>query len=149
MDRRKTVRAVLAAVIAVNCVFSLLIVVRIAGPLMKAAVSESAAQRMRQENIPFYEAFEFIRQNQITDILVFYAPQNLYYLPPFTRYHADDALAEKMGTMRDAYVLDIDYSQTLERNLSALRGDYKIPPNSLPSNARLVFQGPDARIYRL
>jgi hypothetical protein len=103
---------------------------------------------MKCDNIPYYETFDYLRRNNIAEVIVVSAPQNLYYLPEYTRYHLDTSLISHWHTLHDSYVLDIDRSQTLERDFKLLRGNYAIPPNTLPPDA-LVFQGPDARVYRL
>ena len=46
-----------------------------------------------------------------------------------------------------AFLLDIDDSQTLERNLSVLRGDFGLAEPAPPLLEK-VFNGPDARVYR-
>ena len=116
---------------------------------MKAAVDRTAAERMKRDNIPYYETFDFLRRNNITDVTVVSAPQNLYYLPQKTRYHVDGSLISNMYIMHCKYVLDMDNSQTLERDFKLMRGDYAIPPSALPPDASLIFHGPDARVYRL
>jgi hypothetical protein len=149
LDKNTITRGAVKAIIIVNCIFSLMVSIRIVGPSVQAAFDRTAAERMKRENIPFYEAFEYLRKNNITDVMVASAPQNLYYLPPRTQFHVDGSLMTHMSTMHGRYVLDIDLSQTLERKLSAASGDYAISLHSLPQNTILVFQGPDARILRL
>ncbi len=148
LENRLIFRIALRAIIIVNCIFSLMVAIRVTGPSIKAAVDPAAAQRMKRAAIPFYEAFEFIRQNRIADIAVLYAPQNLYYLPGPTRYHADGSLLSKLQTLHGTYLLDMDYSQILERNRSLMSGTYGVDPRLLPPGASLIFRGPDARIYR-
>jgi hypothetical protein len=149
LEKRNSIRAAVRAVIILNCVYSLMVLGRVAGSSMIAAVNCNTAERMKKAHIPFYEAFEFIRQNRITDIMVFHTPQNLYYLPQVTRYHTDESLMSKIQTMHGIYIFDMDYSQVLERNFSLMRGDFTLSPRTLPASAVLIFTGPDARIYRL
>jgi hypothetical protein len=149
LEKKKMPHTAVASIIVINCIFSLMVSLRITGPLMKAALNPAAAERMKREQIPFYEAFEYLRHKGITDVTVSYAPQNLYYLPKQTRYHVDNAHLANMHAMHGAYVLDFDYSQTLDRQSALIRGDYQVPATNLPTYFEMVFQGPDARIYRI
>jgi 4-amino-4-deoxy-L-arabinose transferase-like glycosyltransferase len=149
LEKKKTLRFAVRTIIVINCIFSLMVSIRILGPHMKAAVDRTAAERMKRDNIPYYEAFDFLRRNSVMEVTVVSAPQNLYYLPRQTRYHVDPSLISHMYVMHGQYVLDMDHSQNLERDFALIRGDYAIPRSSLPPDAALVFQGPDARVYHL
>jgi hypothetical protein len=139
-------RAAARTLIIVNCLFSLLVCIRISGAAVRAAFDRTAAERMKTRFIPFYEAFEFIRKSAIPEVIVASAPQNLYYLPPKTVYRVLDSLEMRLPSLRSAYVLDFDRSQLLDRVLTVMAGDYAIARRPLPENATIVFQGPDARV---
>jgi|GEM_PF-1684732 4-amino-4-deoxy-L-arabinose transferase and related glycosyltransferases of PMT family len=128
-----------------NCAFSCAIGVRKFYPECKSAIIPEYRRFYCQKNTPFYEAFEFCNREKPGDLVVLYNNQVFYYLK--TAYHVDDKILDNIKSHPDACVLDIDYSQTLGRDLKTQSNAYCI--RAVPSFLKLVFNGPDARIYRV
>ena len=142
-EKYKTSRLVVRAVIAANVLFSLAVAIRITAAPIRAALSPATRTAYRQSGVPFFEAFEYLREHGIGDVLVSSPSQVLYYLPG--TYSVDTALNRPDPSHDGRAVLDIDYSQTLGRDPAKRRGAYSLARP--PEGARLLFDGPDARVY--
>ena len=64
-----------------------------------------------------------------------------------TSYIEDEEIARYPQRYRGALFLDIDRSQRLERDLEARRGWYWL--DEVPPWMELIYEGPDARVYRI
>ena len=132
-------------VVLCNCVFSCAVAARIFYPQCKAAINPGYRRAYCQKYTPFYEAFEFCNKEKLKNLFVFYDNQDFYYLK--TSYHVDGKILDKINSYPNSYILDIDYSQTLGRDAKTRSNAYGI--REVPSFLQLIFNGPDARIYRV
>ena len=133
------------AVLLINMLFALAICIRICQQKIKTVLSPSFRYEYKQKNIPFYEAFEFLNKDRKSPLIVFYGNQIFYYLK--SDYIIDANTHEYLEKYKDAYILDIDYSQTLERNFDIQKNDFYL--SEIPPQLDLVFNSQDARIYRI
>lgn len=143
--RSRRIASLVKIVVLCNCIFSCAVAVRKFYPECQAAVNPDRRGPYRRENTPFYEAFEFCNKEKPRDLVVFYDNQVFYYLT--TGYRVDAKALETIASYPDAYLLDIDYSQTPGRDPKTQSNAYCI--REVPPFLKLIFTGPDARIYRV
>jgi hypothetical protein len=139
------IMAIVNIVVLCNCAFSLAVGVRKFYPECKAATDPGYRRAYCQKNTPFYEAFEFCNIRKLENLFVFYDNQDFYYLK--TSYHVNGKICDDGNVHPNSYILDIDYSQTLGRDLKTQSNAYCI--REVPSFLKLIFNGPDARIYQV
>lgn len=132
-------------VVLCNCAFSCAIGVRVLLPSCKAAINPEYRRTYRQKNTPFYEAFEFCNKEKPSDLVVLHDNQVFYYLK--TAYRVDEKVLDNIKPYQKSCILDIDYSQTLDRDWKMQSNAYCI--REVPSFLKLIFNGPDARIYQV
>jgi hypothetical protein len=132
-------------VIVVNCLFSCAIGARIFHNAAKAALFSDYRETYKKNNVPFYEAFEYCNREKPQPLFVLYENQVFYYLT--TGYRCDGKILEHAREHFNGYVLDVDYSQTMGRNLDKQTSAYGV--GMPPPNFQLVFTGPDARVYKI
>jgi hypothetical protein len=132
-------------VVLCNCAFSLAVGVRKFYPELKAVADPGYRRAYCQKNTPFYEAFEFCNNQKLKNLFVLYDNQDFYYLK--TPYSVHGKILDTINLYPNSYILDIDYSQTLGRDPKTQSNAYCI--REVPSFLRLIFNGPDARIYQV
>jgi hypothetical protein len=132
-------------VVVCNGVFSGTVAIRIFHGQTAAALCSEYRESYRKSNIPFYEAFKFCNAEKPRDLVVFHENQVFYYLK--TAYRCDENILAHGSQHANAYIMDIDYSQTLGRDFSKQTNTYAV--ESPAPNLKLVFKGPDARIYKI
>lgn len=135
----------LNVVVLCNCVFSFAIGARKFYPEFKAAVNPEYRTLYCRKNTPFYEAFEFCNKENPGRLVVLYNNQVFYYLK--NGYYVDENILDDIKSYPNACILDIDYSQTMGRDLKKRLNSYCI--REVPSFLTLIFNGPDARIYKV
>lgn len=136
--------ALVKTVLIVNLLFSAAIALRLHVPQIRTVFDAQYRHAYISRYTPFSEAFAFCNAVKDRQIVVLYPNQVWFYLTG--NYFVDpDALTNPERYAGD-FLLDIDYSQTLERDLTGLQGSYAI--RMVPADLELVFTGPDARIYR-
>jgi hypothetical protein len=140
----RRVSTLVRLVIISNALFSLFIAGRVCLSMCKASLSREYRISYCRNKTPFYEAFAFLNKEKPENLFVFYGSQLWYYLK--TPYCIRENALDAMSWVPGAYLLDIDYSQTLERNPRVLKNAYCI--QEAPAYLTLVFSGPDARVYR-
>ncbi|MBD3322294.1 MAG: phospholipid carrier-dependent glycosyltransferase [Chitinivibrionales bacterium] len=133
-----------AAVIGTNMAFSLAVLGRICLPQLKSVASSRYRHEYRKKHTPFFEAFSWLNRRDSEKIVVPYASQVFYYLDD--SYIVDSDALNEPSKHRGAYLLDIDYSQTLGRSFENQRHEYTVDEED--RFLTLVFDGPDARIYK-
>ena len=143
LTRRKGLSMLVQMVIVCNALFALAIAFRVCFPKCKAALVPEHGKAYCRSATPFYETFAFLNREKPARLFVFYGSQMWYYLQ--TPYRIEENALDTIKSMRDALLLDIDYSQTLSRNLDKRTDAYSI--KEIPGFLRLVFSGPDARVY--
>ena len=84
------------------------------------------------------------RKNR-SDLVVLHDNQVFYYLK--TAYRVDEKVLDNIKPYQKSCILDIDYSQTLDRDWKMQSNAYCI--REVPSFLKLIFNGPDARIYQV
>lgn len=139
----KTLDKIIKAAIIINLVFSLAIAVRISYPKIKALVSNIARNEYLKKNTPLYEISAFLRSKEISTVGVLYPSQIFYYLP--CRYTVINDINKYVEQNGEFYLLDIDYSQTLDRD--ELHADNQFTVIHVPPNAETVFKSKDAILY--
>jgi hypothetical protein len=144
VDKNRMPKTVVFLTIGINILFSLSVAARITAGPIRTVFSAKARKAAEKSGIPYYEAFEYLRLNRIDTVLVG-APDRIYYYLHGT-YRADTALYKTNPCHDGRVVLEIDYSQELGRDLALSLGK-RIAFGPLPDNTRLLFEGPDARIY--
>jgi len=141
----KVVSLLCKAIIIVNVVFSLSVALRTSVIPLKTVFSHAFREQYKQATIPYYEAFSFLDTCKAEHIIVPHSDRILYYLRH--PYSIDTTLTFNTIAHGTAYLLDLDYSQNLERNIDKVYGDYSF--KSPPANSHLIFKSIDARIYLL
>ncbi len=131
------------AVLFINVLFSLLVAARITLPKIRHLTGE-ARENYRLAHIPYCETFNYIKNHSIDNVTIFYFHPVFYYLP--CDYQIRSSLDALPDTSDTSYVLDIDFSQILDRDFSVQNRSFML--QSTPENAELAFEGPDARLYR-
>jgi len=141
---RRGISLLAGLIVACNAVFSSAVAGRICMKYCKAVFSPDYRTALRQLHTPYCEAFAFLNKEKPKRLFVFYDNQIWYYLntPYRAREHALDSAAAIPG----AYLLDIDYSQILDRNVRNRAGAFCV--SKPPSTMKMVFAGPDASVYR-
>jgi hypothetical protein len=136
---------IIKCILLCNCLFSCIIATRKFHEEIRAALFPGYRAIFCKNNTPFYEALDYCNKQKPRELIVFYENQVFYYLK--TAYHCDGKILEHRSLHPQAYILDIDYSQTLGRNLTKQTNAYCIETPA--KNLKPVFIGPDARIYKI
>ena len=141
--RRKSIAWAVKAAIILNIIFSCAIAARICLPEARAAIDKNYRESFCAANTPYYETFNYLNAKKPEKLFVMYGNQVLYYLK--TPYITGENALDTIKPMHGACLLDIDYSQNEARDFKKMTGAYcvKNPPDFL----KLVFSGPDARVY--
>ncbi|MCU0608239.1 MAG: glycosyltransferase family 39 protein [Chitinispirillaceae bacterium] len=148
LDKYKAARIAAYLVIGINVLFSLGVAFRITARPVLAAISAPAREEYKKAGIPYYEAFEYLRKNRIDTVFVAAPDRIFYYLDGV--YEVDTALHHADSSYAGRVVLETDYSQILGRDTGIINparpGAFASKP--LPDNTQLLFEGPDARVYK-
>jgi 4-amino-4-deoxy-L-arabinose transferase-like glycosyltransferase len=132
-------------VVLLNMFFFVAVAARIGKDQARAGLDRTYAQSLITANRPFAEAFRFLDSQRSARLVVLRYSQIFYYA--HRRFIVDSLALRHPERYPGALLLDIDDSQTLERNLSVLRGDFGLAEPAPPILEK-VFNGPDARVYR-
>ncbi|MBD3343683.1 MAG: hypothetical protein GF401_01320 [Chitinivibrionales bacterium] len=133
-----------AAIVGLNISFSLAVLGRLCLPQLKSVASSEYRDAYRKKHTPFFEAFTWLNKRKPDKIVIPYASQVFYYLN--SGYTIDRNALDNPSKHRGAYLLDIDYSQTLGKGSGSQAYDYHIEEEF--SFLDLVYEGPDARVYK-
>ncbi len=142
--RRRHITFAVTFVMALNILFACAVAARLCLPKIRTVIDREYRYRYMKAHIPYFEAFNYLASHSKRRVVRFYNHQTMFYLT--NEYVVDSTAARHPGSYPDAYFLDIDYSQTCRRDTAHATGGYWLSDN--PDSLRLVFQGPDARIYR-
>jgi 4-amino-4-deoxy-L-arabinose transferase-like glycosyltransferase len=131
-------------ILVLNVVFSLGILGRICADPVHTVFSRRFREEYRRQNIPYYDAFSFLKTVPREKIVVGFQNQIFYYLR--SGYRVDPDAASNAGRYSGFYFLDIDYTHVVPHSSADLKTDYFL--RSVPPAMELVFAGRDAKVYR-
>ncbi len=136
-----------AFVLSVSLLFSFLVDLRICVPEIRSLFDKKFAAENIDIATPFAEALSWC--NSVGAQRSLYVPQEdqiWFYL-----HHSYKMIRHQDGSVVDpptgSFIIDIDQSQRLDRNLYPMTGDWFI--KNPPANWTLVLQTVDARIYKV
>lgn len=128
-----------------NVIWGVLVAMRIGHEEVRSVFSASDRSRFCEKYRPFNKAFEYLNHQKNDRVVVFYPEHVWYYLS--NNYTIDPLALEHRKNYRGCLLLDIDYSQTLGRDLSQRTSIYRIRDKT-PEYLEPVFTDSDAKVYR-
>ena len=141
---RRRIFAIAGLIVAANALFSVAVAGRMCAKHCTAAFSPEYRNTLCRRNTPYYEAFDYLNKEKPKRLFVFYDSQIWYYLN--TPYTASEHSADSVAAIPGAYLLDIDYSQVLDRNAVPITGGFCVHEEL--RKAKIVFAVSDARVFR-
>jgi hypothetical protein len=133
------------SVLIINLLFGIAVAIQIGKAPLRAALDKQYARATITANRPFAEAFEFLATQKEPPLVVLRYDQNYY--GAHRDFTFDSLALSHPEQYRGALLLDIDNSQSLERDVKNLRHEFAVA-DSVPSYLEKVFEGPDARVYK-
>jgi hypothetical protein len=128
-----------------NLVFCSLTSLRLTADEIKTLFNSDARIEYITNQTPFTETFTFLDSIGVKTIHVMYESPLFYYLS--SDYCVTEDILDSPEQYEGDYILDIDYSQTIEKNRHSCTQDYII--NEKPDILQLIFEGPDAKVYQV
>jgi hypothetical protein len=131
-------------VLIINMLFSTAAAFRIECRPVRMVFDSRYRSSTQQAYTPFWETFRFVEQNRRNRrLVVLYDTPLWYYLRG--SFVIDGEACRHPENYRDAWLLDIDYSQVTGRNPERRTGDFAVAESS--SCLQPVFRRPDARLF--
>jgi hypothetical protein len=144
--QKKSLKLLMHGVLLFNVLWGALVAVRIGQEEIRAVFSPSYRMIFCEKYRPFNKAFEYLQKNQTPDRIVVFYPEHIWYYLS-VGYTVDSLALEHHEHYKGNYLLDIDYSQTLARDLSQRSSSFIIRDKT-PEYLEPVFSDIDAKVYR-
>ena len=138
-------RRAVECVLCCNLIFACAVAIRIYDKPIRAVFDQKTRDQYRGSRTPFFEAFAYLEAMRASLVVIPRPNEMSYYLT--AQCIIDQDIENRAAQYPEAYILDMDYSQALKRDPQHRAHEYALA--GTPAGARLVFEGSDARIYKV